>query len=246
MKVVFLFFICLNVFAYPVGVKSSNMTTKYPALIDLGFLKSTQTGSTTQVTSLGASVADSLVLGGSLNASAILDVQSTSKGFLTPRMTTAQKNAISSPAAGLVVYDTTTNLLYFYTGSSWQTSSGLPTYIPLVPGISSGGVDIFSVSYGTTNATTPCSASPCSYIDQIGNGASSITRSSSGNYTINFSKTFTKAKCTLVVGSPSVTNMAINNSNLSCSSCSSISWNTVNGAAVSADSFGTIDCKGLY
>jgi hypothetical protein len=60
---------------------------------------------------LGASVAD---------ATAHLDVQSTTKGFLPPRMTTTQKNAISSPAAGLVVYDSTTNKLCCYDGSSWN------------------------------------------------------------------------------------------------------------------------------
>jgi len=54
------------------------------------------------------------------NASAILDVVSTDKGFLPPRMTTTQKNAIASPAAGLVVYDTTTNKLCCYNGSTWN------------------------------------------------------------------------------------------------------------------------------
>jgi hypothetical protein len=54
------------------------------------------------------------------NASALLDMVSTTKGFLPPRMTTTQKNAISSPAAGLVVYDTTTNKLSCYDGSTWN------------------------------------------------------------------------------------------------------------------------------
>jgi hypothetical protein len=53
-------------------------------------------------------------------ASAILQADSTTKGFLPPRMTTTQKNAISSPAAGLVVYDSTTNKLCCYNGSSWN------------------------------------------------------------------------------------------------------------------------------
>ena len=53
------------------------------------------------------------------DASAELDVSSTSKGLLPPRMTTSQRNAISSPATGLVVYDTTVDALYVYNGSSW-------------------------------------------------------------------------------------------------------------------------------
>jgi hypothetical protein len=54
------------------------------------------------------------------HASAQVDVASTTKGFLPPRMTTAQKNAIASPAAGLVVYDTTLNKLCVYT-TAWET-----------------------------------------------------------------------------------------------------------------------------
>ena len=54
------------------------------------------------------------------NASSLLDVSSTTKGVLLPRMTTTQVNAISSPAEGLTVYNTTLNTLCFYNGTSWQ------------------------------------------------------------------------------------------------------------------------------
>jgi mannose/fructose/N-acetylgalactosamine-specific phosphotransferase system component IIC len=54
------------------------------------------------------------------SASTIFEVKSTTKGFLPPRMTTTQKNAIASPAAGLVVYDTTLNKLCVYT-TAWET-----------------------------------------------------------------------------------------------------------------------------
>lgn len=53
-------------------------------------------------------------------ASAALDVVSTTKGFLPPRMTTTEKNAISTPAAGLIVYDETTNKLACYNGTTWN------------------------------------------------------------------------------------------------------------------------------
>jgi hypothetical protein len=55
------------------------------------------------------------------SASAILDAQSTTKGVRMPNMTTTQKNAISSPAAGLMVFDTTLAKLCVYSGSAWQT-----------------------------------------------------------------------------------------------------------------------------
>ena len=59
------------------------------------------------------------------DASAILDAQSTTKGVRMPNMTTTQKNAISSPAAGLMVFDTTLAKLCVYSGSAWQTITSI-------------------------------------------------------------------------------------------------------------------------
>jgi hypothetical protein len=59
------------------------------------------------------------------NASALLDVQSTTKGVCMPNMTTTQKNAIASPAAGLMVFDTTLAKLCVYSGSAWQTITSI-------------------------------------------------------------------------------------------------------------------------
>lgn len=54
------------------------------------------------------------------HASAKLDVTSTDKGFLPPRMTSTQRTAISSPAAGLMIYQTDgTAGLYYYNGTAW-------------------------------------------------------------------------------------------------------------------------------
>ena len=55
------------------------------------------------------------------NASSIVEFKSTTKGFLPPRMTTAEKNAIVTPAAGLIVYDSTLNKLCVRTAAAWET-----------------------------------------------------------------------------------------------------------------------------
>jgi len=67
----------------------------------------------------------SVVLGTtSLDNSALLQANSTTKGFLPPRMTTAEKNAIVTPAAGLMVYDTDLNKLCVYT-TAWETITSI-------------------------------------------------------------------------------------------------------------------------
>ena len=53
--------------------------------------------------------------------SAVLQAVSTTKGFLPPKMTTPQKNAIATPATGLMVYDITLNKLAVFTGVNWET-----------------------------------------------------------------------------------------------------------------------------
>lgn len=53
------------------------------------------------------------------DASSLLSLNSSTKGFLPPRMTTTERNAISSPAEGLVIYNETTQVLNFYNGTTW-------------------------------------------------------------------------------------------------------------------------------
>jgi hypothetical protein len=54
------------------------------------------------------------------SSKAKLEISSTTQGFLPPRMTTVQRDAITSVPAGLTIYNTTTNKLNFYNGSAWE------------------------------------------------------------------------------------------------------------------------------
>ena len=53
-------------------------------------------------------------------ASALLDLTSTNKGLLVPRMTSAQRIAILSPAQGLLVYETTTDQFFYFDSPVWK------------------------------------------------------------------------------------------------------------------------------
>jgi hypothetical protein len=55
----------------------------------------------------------------SLINSALFSLSSTTRGFLPPRMTTTERNAIATPATGLQLYNTTSNTPNFYNGTSW-------------------------------------------------------------------------------------------------------------------------------
>ena len=87
-------------------------------------------GTTTGSTGIGANT--------SINASAILDVTSTTKGMLPPRMTTVQMTGITSPATALELYNTDAKMKLTYDGTAYKSS-----------GIISG-----SISSGLTASTT--------------------------------------------------------------------------------------------
>ncbi len=85
-------------------------------------------------------------------ASSVLDVKSSSKGFLAPRMTTAQRTAVVSPAEGLLVYQTDgTKGFYYFTAGAWTM---------LTPGQwTTSGSNIYyntgNVGVGVNNPTLP-------------------------------------------------------------------------------------------
>lgn len=80
------------------------------------------------------------------DASAALDVTSTSKGFLPPRMTTAQMATISSPAEGLMIYNTDYKLPFFYDGTDWRKIDG--TIVLYVGKSYQGGIIAYILQVG--------------------------------------------------------------------------------------------------
>jgi hypothetical protein len=79
--------------------------------------------------------------------SAMLDISSTTSGLLIPRMSSAQRSAIAAPATGLIVFDTSLGIFYYFDGTAWlpllSSASGW-----MLAGNSLGGTEFM----GSTNA----------------------------------------------------------------------------------------------
>ena len=71
------------------------------------------------------------------DSASILDLSSTTKGFLPPRLTTTQKNAIPSPVPGLMVFDTDKKRIEFYDGTAWTYQARTKTGTYLADGTTS-------------------------------------------------------------------------------------------------------------
>jgi hypothetical protein len=81
----------------------------------------TASGGTAETEKMRISETGGILVGTSTDVpSAIFSIASTTRGFLPPRMTTTQRNAISAPAEGLMIYNSTTKKLNFYNGTGWE------------------------------------------------------------------------------------------------------------------------------
>lgn len=89
-----------------------------------GVSNNTENSETVMMKILGATGETQFQNGGTYTSipSAQVAINSTTKGFLFPRMTTTQRDAISSPATGLSIFNTSTNTFNYYNGSAWVQS----------------------------------------------------------------------------------------------------------------------------
>ena len=126
--------------------------------------------------------------------SSMLDVKSTDKGMLVPRMTTAQRTAISTPANGLLVFDSTTGTFWFFNSGSWQQliGQGPNSWIP------SGSNIYYTAGNVGIGDATPSSALT------VGNGGKFQVSGTDGDVTFTDDEASIKFPNTLAPNSPMI------------------------------------------
>lgn len=97
--------------------------------------------------------------GSSPHASAMLEIKSTNRGLLIPRMTSGERGAIVSPALGLLVYETTTNAIWAFNGTIWIQLGGGSQW-------ATNGSNIYNTNSGNVGIGT---SSPTSRLTVDGN-----------------------------------------------------------------------------
>ncbi len=108
------------------------------------------------------------------DTSAMLDVSSTVKGFLAPRMTTAQRNAIPLPATGLLIYNTSTSAFNVNTGTP-----NAPSWT--VVGSSGSTTNTLTSSINTLTSTVNGVASTAPAVNTVSNSSNTNTLSTTVN-----------------------------------------------------------------
>jgi hypothetical protein len=133
------------------NVGSGNLTNTtaigYNAVVNTS--NTIQLGNTdvTNVKTSGAITAGGKIIAGASSAassSAVLEASSTTQGFLPPRLTTTQRDAITTPVAGLTIWNITNTQLEVYDGSYWKNMVGL-LVSPLNVGDTYGGGKVFYI-----------------------------------------------------------------------------------------------------
>ena len=115
---------------------------------------------------------------GGVEALGRMTVTTTTDGFLGPRLTTTQRDAISTPPAGLMIYNTTLNSYQVYNGTSWASVGG---------GATGDGADQIFIENGqtvTVNYTVPSGRNAMSTGPISVNSGVTVTISSGSNWVV--------------------------------------------------------------
>ena len=144
-----------------------------------GTIDGTVIGGTTPAGITGTTgLFSSVGIGGTVNAAALLDLTSTTKGFRAPSMTTTQRDNIASPVGGLLIYNTTQLSYQAYNGTSWTSVGG---------GATGGGSDQVFVENGqtvTANYTIPATKNAMSTGPVSINSGVTVTVASGARYVV--------------------------------------------------------------
>lgn len=144
------------------------------------------------------------------SASALVELKSTEKGFLVPRMTEEQKNAVNSPQQGLLIYQTNVDTgFYVYKGAAWEQIGGSSGAVTSVSGTggritSTGGatpiIDIDGTYSGQTSISTLGTISTGTWqgttIAVLNGGTGTTTSTGTGNVVLSDNPAFTQFQAT--------------------------------------------------
>lgn len=115
-------------------------------------------------------------------SSAQVAINSTTRGFLPPRMTNAQRSAIASPAEGLQIHNTTNNGVAYYDGTNWGYLSGAKQSITIT-----GATQTIFGGNGNIVALTMQSSTTLTFSNHVvGTYIFQITQGGTGSYTITW------------------------------------------------------------
>lgn len=127
-------------------------------------------------------------LPGNPDPSAILHAQDTSKGFLMPSMTTAQRNAIANPAIGLQIINITTECMEVYFSDGWKQIVCNCSGAPGQPGLISGPVSFCANQTGGVYSISPVPGA-VSYTWTVPPGVSILSGQGTASITVDYTNT---------------------------------------------------------
>lgn len=173
------------------------------------------------------------------SSSAVLDLFATNKGFLPPRLSTAQRDALNPKTAGLMVYNTTTHCMEHWDDSQWVSKCAIPTTIVLnCAGATNTGTltsktDVSGVSVSIPYTGGDGSAYTAQSVSSTGVTGLTATLAAGNFATGNGSLTYT------ITGTPSSDGIASFAINIGGQMCT-ITRNVASGAGTII----TLDCAG--
>lgn len=134
--------------------------------------------------------------------SAMLEVQSTQKGILFPRMTSTQRTSISSPVSGLYVYDTNTKSLWHFNGTVWVNTVSEASFGDVKSGFQTadhaGWMKLDGRAVNTLNATQQAVAVSLGFTTNLPNATSAyLVQESTGLGTVSGTNTTTLTQANL-------------------------------------------------